>query len=196
MLKAFFADTKFLKITLLVCLISPLVGQLAVFASVFAFRELGFAAQMAAWMAMFTAIARVGLSPVAGWITDRWGARNSLLLWPALAAMGFFPLAVFPGVITVFAATALAAVSWSGFSGAMNALTAGIPAPEHRAGHFTLLGFCMVASNSAGPLAAGWMFDQMSYRAGFVILGSLAMGVTLIGMFLVNDLSAKAEDYH
>lgn len=195
-MKAFFADTKFLKVTLLVCMISPLLAQLAVFASVFAFRELGFAATMAAWIAMCTAIARVGLSPIAGWITDRWGARNSLLLWPALAAMGFFPLAAFPGIPTVFAATALAAVSWSGFSGAMNALTAGIPAPEHRAGHFTLLGFCMVAANSAGPLAAGWMFDQISYRMGFLILGALALAVTLFGIALLKNLSTRAEDYN
>ncbi len=196
MLAAFFSDTKFLKITLLVCLISPVLGQLTVFASVFAFRELGFAPQMAAWLAMCTAIARVVLSPLAGWTTDRWGARNSLLLWPVLTAMGFLPLALLPGTITVFAATALAAVCWSGFSGAMNALTAGIPAPEHRGGHFTLLGLCMVAANSGGPLVAGWMFDRVSYRIGFAILGSASLAIVVLGLFVLRNLSAKAEDYH
>ena len=192
---AFLRDSKFLRLTLAVCLISPLVGQLSIFASVFAFRELKFEAQMAAGLWMSTSIARLTLSPAAGWLTDRWGARNSLLFWPALSAVTFFPLAIFPGVITVFAATALAAVAWSGFSGAMNALTCGIPKPEHRAGHFTLLGFCMIAANSAGPVLVGWMFDVIPYRPGFMILGGAALAVTAIGFLLLRGISSRAEDF-
>lgn len=193
---AFLRDSKFLRLTLAVCLISPLVGQLSIFASVFAFRELKFEAQMAAGLWMSTSIARLTLSPAAGWLTDRWGARNSLLFWPALSALTFFPLAIFPGVITVFAATALAAVAWSGFSGAMNALTCGIPEPEHRAGHFTLLGFCMIAANSAGPVLVGWMFDMIPYRPGFLILGGAALAVTAVGFLLLRGISSRAEDFH
>ena len=192
---AFFQDSKFLRLALVICLISPLLGQLAVFASVFAFRELKFEAQMAAWIAMSAAVARLTLSPAAGWITDRWGARNSLLFWPALSAAGFFPLAAFPGVVTVFAATALAAVAWSGFSGAMNALTCGIPKPENRAGHFTLLGFCMIGANSAAPIAVGWMFDHLAYRPGFALLGAAALAACALGVLLLRDLSHRAEDY-
>jgi len=196
MWKAFLGDGPFLRLALVVCLVSPLLGQLAVFSTVFAFRDLGFEPQMAAWIAMSTAIARVIFSPAVGWFTDWWGARNALLLWPALCALGFFPLAVFPGVVTVFAASALAAVGWSGFSGAMNALTCGIPKPENRAGHFTLLGFCMVGANAAGPLAVGWMFDRIAYRPGFVLLGAVALALCAIGAFLLRNLSARASDYH
>lgn len=192
---AFFRDSKFLRLTLVVCIASPLLGQLAVFASVFAFRELKFEAQMAAWIGMSAAVARLALSPVAGWLTDRWGARNSLLLWPALSATGFFPLAACPGTVAVLAATALAAVAWSGFSGAMNALTCGIPKPENRAGHFTLLGFCMIAANSACPLVIGWMFDRVSYRPGFALLGLAALATSALGAVLLRDLSSRAEDY-
>lgn len=195
MWKAFWEDRKFVRLVLAICLISPLVSQLAVFATVFAFRELKFEAQMAAWIGMSTSIARVTLGPAAGWLTDRWGARNSLLFWPALSAASFFPLAAFPGAVTVFAATALAAVAWSGFSGAMNALTCGIPKPENRAGHFTLLGFCMIATNSAGPVLIGWMFDKIPYRPGFVILAVVALSTVLFGCFLLRDISARAEDY-
>lgn len=196
MWSAFLRDSDFLRLTLTVCLISVLVGQLSLFASVFAFRELKFEAQMAAGLWMCTSIARLTLSPAAGWLTDRWGAKNSLLLWPALSALAFFPLAIFPGKISVFAATALAAVAWSGFSGAMNALTCGIPKPEHRAGHFTLLGFCLIAANSAGPVLVGWMFDRMPYRSGFLVLGSVALAVTALGSLLLRGLSSKAEDFH
>lgn len=192
---AFLQDSKFLRLTLAICLISPLVGQLSIFATVFAFRELKFEAQMAAYLGMCTAIARVTLSPAAGWLTDRWGARNSLLLWPALSAITFFPLAAFPMVITVFAATSLAAVAWSGFSGAMNALTAGIPKPENRAGHFTLLGFCMIAANSAGPVLVGYMFDVVPYRPGFMLLGAAALTATAIGFLLLRGISSRAEDF-
>jgi len=192
---AFFKDSPFLRLTLVICLISPLLGQLAVFASVFAFRELKFEAQMAAWIALSTAAARLAFSPAAGWITDRWGARNSLLFWPALAAAGFFPLAAFPGTVSVFAATALAAVAWSGFSGAMNALTCGIPKPENRAGHFTLLGFCMIGANSAAPLAIGWMFDHLAYRPGFALLGTAALAASTLGLFLLRNLSPHTKDY-
>lgn len=195
MWRAFFSDRKFLRVALAVCLISPLMGQLAVFSSVFAFRELGFKAQMAAWLGMTASGARLALSPAAGWLTDSWGARPSLLLWAGLSCVGMALLAIAPGVVTVFAAAAIAAVAGSGFSGAMNALTSGIPRPEDRAGHFTLLGFCMIAANSAGPVIAGALFDALPYRAGFAVLA--VVFIVLVGFChrLLRDLSARSADY-
>ncbi len=195
MWQAFFRDHKFLRVALAVCLISPLLGQLAIFSNVFAFRDLGFKAQMAAWLGMTAAGARLALSPVAGWITDTWGARPALMLWAMLAGLGFFLLALIPCPITVFAATGIAAVAASGFSGAMNALTSGIPLPEHRAGHFTLLGFCMIATNSGGPMLAGWLFDSVSYRSGFAVLAVATTLVVAFCLWLLRGLSSRPEDY-
>lgn len=195
MWRAFVDDRKFLRVALAVCLVSPLMAQLAVFSSVFAFRDLGFKAQMAAWLGMTAAGARLVLSPAGGWLTDAWGARRALMLWAGLASGGFFLLALFPSTATVFAAAGIAAVAGSGFSGAMNALTSGIPRPEHRAGHFTLLGFCMIAANSAGPLLAGRLFDAVSYRTGFAVLATATAAVAIFGTWLLRSLSARAEDY-
>ena len=195
MWKAFFHDRKFLRVALAVGLISPLLGQLAVFSSVFAFRELGFKAQMAAWLGMTAAGSRLALSPAAGWLTDAWGARRALLLWAALVGCGFFLLALVPAGVSVFVAVAVAAVAGSGFAGAMNALTSGIPRPEHRAGHFTLLGFCMIAANSAGPLLAGWLFDSHSYQTGFAVLAAVTAFVLAISAWLLRGLSVRPEDY-
>jgi MFS family permease len=97
--------------------------------------------------------------------------------------------------VTVFVAAGIAAVAGSGFSGAMNALTSGIPRPEHRAGHFTLLGFCMITVNSAGPLLAGRLFDAVSYRSGFAVLAVATAAVTLFSAWLLRSLSSRAEDY-
>jgi MFS family permease len=195
MWRAFLDDRKFLRVALAVCLISPLMAQLAVFSSVFGFRDLGFKAQMAAWLGMTAAGARLALSPAAGWLTDAWGARRALILWAGVAGAGFLQLALFPGTYTVFAAAGIAAVAGSGFAGAMNALTSGIPRPEHRAGHFTLLGFCMIAANSAGPLLAGWLFDTVSYRSGFAVLAGATVSVTLFSIWLLRGLSPRAQDY-
>ncbi len=195
MWRAFFEDKKFLRVTLAICLISPLMSQLAVFSSVFAFRELGFKAQMAAWLGMTASGARLALSPAAGWLTDKFGARPSLLMWAGLSGFGLFLLAAVPGTVSVFAAAGIAAVAGSGFSGAMNALTSGIPRPEDRAGHFTLLGFCMIATNSGGPLLAGWLFDVLPYRWGFAVLAAASAVVVVFSFRLLKDLSARAEDY-
>ncbi len=195
MWRAFFQDRKFLRVALAVSLISPLLGQLAVFSSVFAFRELGFKAQMAAWLGMTAAGARLALSPAAGWLTDTWGARRALMLWTTLAGCGFLLLALVPSAASVFVAAGLAAVAFSGFSGAMNALTSGIPRPHHRAGHFTLLGFCMIAANSAGPLLAGWLFDSCSYQTGFAVLAAATAAVLAFCAWLLRDLSPRPEDY-
>jgi hypothetical protein len=195
MWRAFFLDRKFLRVALAVSLISPLLGQLAVFSSVFAFRELGFKAQMAAWLGMTAAGTRLALSPAAGWLTDAWGARPALLLWAALAGCGFLLLAMVPASGSVFVAAGIAALAGSGFAGAMNALTSGIPLPQHRAGHFTLLGFCMIAANSAGPLLAGCLFDVLSYQAGFAILAAATAGVFVFSAWLLRDLSVRPEDY-
>ena len=196
MWRAFFRDKPFLRVAICICLASPFLGQLAVFSSAFAFRELGFQAQMAAWLAMTASAARLALSPPAGWLTDRWGARPSLVFWTAAGAFGFLLLAVWPGTFSVFAAAGIAAVAFSGFSGAMNALTAGIPRPENRAGHFTLLGFCMVASHSAGPPAIGWIIDQTGYRTGFALLAAAATASALTTAILLRNLSPRAADYH
>lgn len=195
MWRAFFEDRKFLRVALAVCLISPVMGQLAVFSSVFAFRELGFEAQMAAWLGMTASGTRLALSPAAGWLTDAWGARSSLILWAVLSCVGMALLALAPGTVTVFAAAAIAAVAGSGFSGAMNALTSGIPKPEDRAGHFTLLGFCMIAANSAGPLLAGKLFDSLSYRSGFAVLAIIFSLIVVFCHRLLRDLSNKPGDY-
>lgn len=195
MWRAFWRDGKFMRLTLVLCLVSPLMGQLAIFSSVFAFRELEFKPQMAAWLGMTASSAKLALSPVAGWLTDGWGARRSLFLWLAVSGGGFVLLASFPVTLSVFVAAGIAGVAWSGFSGAMNALTSGIPSPENRAGHFTLLGFCMIAANSAGPLLVGWLFDSVSYRTGFAILALAILCSTILGIWLLRDLSARAEDY-
>lgn len=186
MWKAFLDDSRFLKVTLAVCLISPVFGQLAVFASTFAFRDLRFEAQMAAWLGMTAAAARLALSPVAGWITDKWGATPSLLSWAAIGGVGCALLAVLPSTASVFAAVGIAAVAGSGFSGAMNALTCDIPRPEHRAGHFTLLGFCMIASNSTFPVAMGFLFDRISYPAGFAVLAAFTLVVVAVSAKLLS----------
>jgi MFS family permease len=78
----------------------------------------------------------------------------------------------------------------------MNALTCGIPRAENRAGHFTLLGFCMIAANSAGPVLVGWMFDIVPYRPGFAILGLAALAATGVGYLLLRDVSSRAVDFH
>jgi len=195
MWKAFLADSRFLRITLVVCLLSPLLTQLAIFSSAFAFRDLEFQPAMAGWLAVTASTARLALSPLAGWFTDRTGARFALLLWSGLGAVGFLFLAAIPVSGTVFVAAALAAVAGSGFSGAMNALTCGIPAPEHRAGHFTLLGFCMIATNSLIPLLCGHLLDLVSYRTGFAILGAVATLALTLGIYLLRSLSNQAEDY-
>ncbi|MCU0751625.1 MAG: MFS transporter [Akkermansiaceae bacterium] len=195
MWRAFLQDRNFLRVALAVCLLSPLLGQLAVFSSVFAFRDLGFKAQMAAWLGMTASGARLALSPAAGWFTDAWGARRALTFWAGFAGLGFLLLACFPGTASVFAAAGIAAVAGSGFSGAMNALTCGIPSPENRAGHFTLLGFCMIATNSAGPLLAGWLFDTVDYRTGFAILAALVLVLAGTAVWLLRGLSTRHEDY-
>jgi MFS family permease len=195
MWQAFLRDRNFLRLTWVICLTSPLLGQLAVFSSVFAFRELGFEPRMAAWLGMVAAGARLVFSPAGGWLTDAWGARRALMLWTALGGSGFLLLACFPCTASVFAAAGIAAVAWSGFSGAMNALTSGIPLPENRAGHFTLLGFCMIAANSVGPLLVGRMFDVVSYRAGFAILAGVTAVLVVLGACMLRRLSHRAADY-
>ncbi|MBC8126752.1 MAG: MFS transporter [Gloeobacteraceae cyanobacterium ES-bin-144] len=188
MWRAFFHDSKFLRLTIAVSLISPLLAQLAVFSTVFAFRDLGFKAQMAAWLGMTAATARLSLSPAAGWVTDHWGARPSILMWTAMVAGSFLLLAIAPVTASVYVAAGIAAVAGSGFSGAMNALTSAVPLPEHRAGHFTLLAFCMVGTNSLGPLLVGWLLDHVSYRAGFTLLGIATAAVVTLGAWLLRDL--------
>jgi MFS family permease len=178
-----------------VCLLSPLLGQVAIFSSAFAFRELHFEAQMAAWLGMVASGARILASPIAGWVTDRQGARPALIGWSALGVSGFALLAAMPVAGTVFVVAGLAAVAGSGFSGAMNALTCGLPAAEHRAGHFTVLGFGMVITNAAAPPLIGKLLDSVPFAFGCGILAVLGALVVAGAWWVTRGLSARASDY-
>lgn len=195
MWRAFREDKRFVRLVIVLCFISPLMGQLAVFSTVFAFRDLKFEPKMAAWLAMSAAGARLALSPIAGWLTDSVGARRMLISWALAMGAGYAVLALFPFGWAVFFAGSLAAVGFSGFSGAMNALVAGIPRPEHRAGHFTLLGFCLVAANAVVPLAVGWLFDQTGYRHGFAGLAVATLVIAVGSQRLLRCLSDRPADY-
>lgn len=196
MWRAFFRDRLFVRVVLAVCLVSPFMGVLMVFSSAMAFRELSFTPEMAGWIAMSAAVARMLFSPLAGWATDRLGARNTLLAWPLMSVPAFLLLAFFPSVGSVLLAVAVASVAWSGFSGSMNALTAGLPVPEHRAGHFSLLAFCMVGVNSVGPVFTGGIMDRLGYQSGFATLALLLCVVCIIAALLIRPLSSHFQDYH
>jgi len=196
MWRAFFADYQFLRLIVAVCLISPFLGALVVFPSAYAFRDLGFEPQMAAWIAMAAAIGRILFSPVAGWITDRFGARLALVMWPSLAVLGFLLLGFVAAPWVIYGVSGLAAVVWSGFSGAMNALIAGVPHPQDRAGHFTLFSLLMVGVNSLGPVLSGLMMDQVGYTTGFLCLAGALAVACFLARLLTRLLPNATNEYY
>lgn len=110
------------------------------------------------------------LAVAAGRLSDRIGARRPMLVGSWGIALGALLPFVLTGTAVLFVCTALIGVAFMAFQVAMQHVTGSMGKPADRPKNFGLLALGYSISSFAGPLIAGLMIDQASYRATFILL--------------------------
>jgi MFS family permease len=106
----------------------------------------------------------------AGRLSDRIGARRPMLFGSWGVALGVVLPSIIPGTAALFFSTALIGVAFMYFQVAMQHVTGSMGEPVDRPKNFGLLALGYSVSSFAGPLIAGLMIDQVSFRATFLLL--------------------------
>jgi MFS family permease len=105
----------------------------------------------------------------AGRLSDRIGARRPMLAGSWGVALGVLLPAVLPGTTSLYFSTALIGVAFMCFQVAMQHVTGSMGEPADRPKNFGLVALGYSISSFVGPLVAGIMIDQVSFRATFVL---------------------------
>ena len=128
----------------------------------------------------FYAFLPMFLSVFAGRLADRIGVRRPMLL----GSCGLILAAALPcmlgGVNVLFVSTSLTGVSFMLFQVSAQSVTGAFGKPEDRARNFSLLALGYSISGLTGPLTAGFMIDQASFRTTFMLLAVLPVVPALV----------------
>ncbi len=128
--------------------------------------SLAFASQMVGLFGLTS----IFVSPIAGWMSDRWGSQKLLLF--SLYSSGLF-LCLYPFAYSKFS-IGLLTVLWASttqlFRPAAHSAIASVVAPEQRRLAYSLQRFCINLGMSIGP-AAGGILAHYSFPLLFVIDG-------------------------
>jgi NNP family nitrate/nitrite transporter-like MFS transporter len=118
---------------------------------------------------------------LAGWITDRWGARPAIFLYLLLAGLGLIGLGLASGSWLVAAVLFQPVVSVLMFAPGFTVLSTVFP-PEHRSVAVSLMGpLNALIGLGLVPTFLGNMGDAGLFHVGFMVQG----GLLLAAMFLL-----------
>jgi len=196
MLAAAWKDKLFLRIIVLNVICNGLfIPAFFTFVPVYGYRALGMIPAAAATISIVLQVVRVGASSPIGLLTDRIGPKRVLPIWWAVGCLAFAIVVVVRHPLAIYISAALSGLFQIGTTSSFTALITGVPSPENRSGHFTLLLLAATAGASLGMLLLGAMCHLLDYRVTFAILGVVCLAFYPITVRLLAPLSTDAADY-
>jgi len=195
MLLAVWRDRPFVKFLVLNVLFAVFVIPLWVFIPVYGFRDLKMIAASAATMAIVTQIVRVATSAPIGLINDRLGSKRMLPFWPLVGFASILPVLLIHNQYGIYISVGITGIFTTGFYSALYPLAYGLPAPENRAGHFTILSLTNKAAPALGMFLVGAMCDLLTYRVVFIISAGICLALCPFSKYMTSSFKDKAEDY-
>jgi MFS family permease len=115
------------------------------------------------------------LAVSAGRLSDRIGVRNPMLAGSCGIVVGAVIPCFLPGIVPLYVATSVIGVSFMLFQLSMQNATGAFGPPAERAKNFSLLALGYSISLFCGPLVAGFLIDQASFRTAFAVLALLPL---------------------
>jgi MFS family permease len=117
-----------------------------------------------------------------GWLADRWGHKQVLVLSTALGMLAIFIAVLAPNpswfiIIFVLVGAAQAGYMLTGFT-----LVFSFSTPTERPAYIGVANTALAPVAIVGPLLAGWLAEAGGYNALFVVLGAIG----LLGMALLH----------
>ncbi|MBI2843866.1 MAG: MFS transporter [Armatimonadetes bacterium] len=196
MIKAAWDDKKYMRLMVIQVLHTMLFSATFItFVPIYGFRELKMPTVAAAGLAMCMQVVKMITATPIGQSTDRLRPKRVLPFWALFASVVLAPLLVWHNAIAVFISMGLSQLYFMGSCSALAALTYGIPAPENRAGHFTVQLMLQWGATAAGPVLVGIVCDILPYRTVFGLLACASVGFYFLSRYLVAPFSENPEDY-
>jgi predicted MFS family arabinose efflux permease len=115
------------------------------------------------------------LAVSAGRLSDRIGVRKPMLAGSCGIVVGAVIPCFLPGIVPLYVATSVIGVSFMLFQLSMQNATGAFGPPAERAKSFSLLALGYSISLFCGPLLAGFLIDQASFRTAFAVLALLPL---------------------
>lgn len=194
MLKSAWHDLRYRRFMMFSASVVLLTSGLG-FVTVYGLRELHMPDASVAFLSMMGSAIRVPSSLVIGFITDRFGPRRLLPLWPIGIALMFVPVILVRHPIAVYASFAIMTLVSALWANVSVVLAYGLPKPEHRSGHYTLQLIMQYGMNFVGVVFAGALYDTLPYRTVFVATAIVALCFAPFAKWVCSALSDDARAY-
>jgi MFS family permease len=127
-----------------------------------------------------------------GWVADRLGRKGPMI---AGLAVGSFGSALIPHLGSVIALTVLWAVESLGYAASLpaeRAFVADIAGEDVRGTSYGLYTFAYFLGAALGPLAGGWLYDNLGHAMPFYLNSVvLIMGALLVTAVLRESRAAR-----
>ncbi len=167
---------------------------LSIFLPIYGMRNVGMAITLSAvYMIIRSIVSMVG-SPAFGYLTDRFSAKRMFIFWTIFASVNFVPLVILRNSIGVYIAMTGGAFIFVGLPAAANTLVFGIPKPEDRVGHYSLMQLLAGLGGTVGPLILGRACD-ISFVHALIGVTALTMGLSITSIKALAGLSTNPADY-
>ena len=196
MFRAFWHDRPYVKLMVLYFLYNTLFqGSTFNFINVYGLKRLHMALATAAIMIVVSRISQFITSTPLGLINDRLSPKRTIPYLFGMSALAWLaPLAI-PGHLGVYVAIAIYTMFTTAITSAQTALVCGLPAPEHRAGHFTIQIFVWYIAMSVGPMIVGRLCDVVGYHAVFVAMLIASVALFPFAKLMLRTLPDDIKSY-
>lgn len=196
MFQAFWQDKPYVKLMVLFFLYNMLLqGSTFNFINVYGLKQLHMALGTAAIMIIVSRISQFLTSTPLGLINDRLSPKRTIPYLFALSALAWMAPVVIPGPPGVYVGIATYTMFTTAITSAQTALVCGLPAPEHRAGHFTIQIVIWYIAMSIGPMIVGRLCDTIGYYPIFVSMILMSIAFFPIAKYMLRTLPNDIKAY-
>ncbi len=165
------------------------------FINVYGFKQLKMALWLSGVMIIIAQIAKMVTSAPMGLFIDRMTPKKTLPYVFLVGAAAWVAPIVIPGSLGVYTGIALGTICVTGLITAQTALICGLPAPEHRAGHFTIQIVLNYIALAAGTITLGRMCDWLPYHTVFGIMAGISVVFFPFGRYMLRLLPDDLRSY-
>jgi MFS family permease len=133
------------------------------------------------------------LQILGGWVSDSLGRLRAIAIGSVIGILGYVPLLLADRWEWVLAASALSAVTRSLIGPSFDAFIADHSAPEHRARLFGITQTLYGVVGVIGPLAGGYLVEQMGFKGMLLVATGLYILATLLRIGMAREAARGRE---
>lgn len=164
------------------------IGFMAVtFFTVFAVRKHGMSETTAGFMTALLATVQIGVSPLMGWLGDRWSHRELFSLGGILMTMSALLAIVAPSTLWFVVVFGLAGIANVTLWTVAIALTLQFGTRGSRPAYIGLTNTLTAPATLLAPLIGGWLADIASFEATFLFAAAGGVGMAFVAHFIMHD---------